>query len=132
MSSNFQSIRFCKKCDNKYYHRLQYPNDTDNGQPTLKFYCHVCGFEDDEIEQNGMCVLDTQRHLNVDMFEHVYNPYTKFDPTLPHINIPCPNVACKTNEKEEPITDVVFIRYDSNALKYLYVCTECEHKWKNS
>ena len=132
MSSNFQSIRFCKKCDNKYYHRLQYPNDTDNGQPTLKFYCHVCWFEDDEIEQNGMCVLDTQRHLNVDMFEHVYNPYTKFDPTLPHINIPCPNVACKTNEKEEPMTDAVFIRYDSNALKYLYVCTECEHKWKNS
>jgi len=62
----------------------------------------------------------------------VYNPYTKFDPTLPHINIPCPNVACKTNEKEEPITDAVFIRYDSNGLKYLYICTECEHKWKNS
>lgn len=132
--SSQSAIRFCKICDNKYYHRLQYPNDTKSKdvQPSLIFYCRVCGYVDNEIEQGGMCVLDTQRHLNVDMFDHVYNEYTKLDPTLPHIHLPCPNTSCKTNEKEEAITDAICIRYDANALNYLYVCTECEHKWKNT
>lgn len=105
-------------------------------QPNLTFYCRVCGFVDDEPTQTCFCVLDTQKHETVDMFDHVYNQYTKMDPTLPHIRLPCPNAACKTNtapeKKENQTTDAIYIRYDSNGLKYLYVCTECEHKWKNS
>jgi|UniRef100_A0A6C0HI90 hypothetical protein len=138
MSSTSQSIRFCKKCDNKYYHRLQYPKtstqDDPHVQPVLTFYCRVCGFVDDEQMPNCFCVLDTQKHETVDMFDHVYNQYTKMDPTLPHIRLPCPNTTCKTNtsKKDNQTTDAIYIRYDSNGLKYLYVCTECEYKWKNS
>ena len=136
--SNYQSIRFCVKCDNKYYHRMHIPpsaegsNETE--EPVLIYYCRVCGYEDTDTQQSGMCVLDTQKHKQVDLFSHIYNPYTKYDPTLPHITIPCPNASCKTNEgseKDSGTTDAVYLRYNNDGMKYLYICTVCEFKWKN-
>lgn len=134
-ASSFQSIRFCVKCDNKYYHRMFYPtSDTGKEQtddPVLLYYCRVCGYVDKDLQQQGMCVLDTQKYNNVDMFAHMYNEYTKHDPTLPHIFLPCPNDNCTTNSDQKGVTDAVYLRYNQDDMKYLYVCTVCEHKWKN-
>jgi len=62
------------------------------------------------------------------------NKYTKYDPTLPHINIKCPNDNCKTNTTNNPenVTDAIYLRYDNTQLKFLYICTEpdCNYKWK--
>ena len=47
------------------------------------------------------------------------------DPTLPRLyNIQCPNDECKTEN------GVIYIRYDSDNLKYLYICVDCDTKWK--
>lgn len=109
------SIRFCIRCDNKYYHQIQ-----DN---KLIYYCRVCGHQDLNIA--GLCVLNTQYGHSTDSYEHVVNRFTKFDPTLPHIYLKCPNEKCTTKE----ITDAIYLRYEPNQMKHLYICTECDHKW---
>jgi aspartate carbamoyltransferase regulatory subunit len=54
------------------------------------------------------------------------------DPTLPRIyNIRCPNTACKTNEEgEKTPAEVIYMRYDDENMKYLYICTTCDTTWK--
>lgn len=125
--NSVSSIRFCTKCDNKYYHRI-----TENA---LVYHCRVCGFQDPNISNDAFCVLDTQIQSGVQNFDHIVNRYTKFDPVLPHLFVRCPNDVCKTNtdnasDKSKQITDAIFIRYDDSKLKFLYICTECDTKWK--
>lgn len=138
--AHFQSIRFCEKCDNKYYHQIFYPESEEGveaeGEPTLQYYCRVCGYIDKNLTQNSLCVLDTQKYKNIDLFNHIYNQYTKYDPTLPHVFVPCPNQECKTNKSnsddtQSGTTDAIYLRYNAEGMKYLYVCTHCEYKWKN-
>jgi len=119
-------IRFCSKCDNKYYHNIE------NNQ--LKYYCRVCANTETNVSKEALCVLDTQFQKETNNIEYLVNRYTKFDPTLPHIYLRCPNEACKTNHNntdEKNVTDAIYIRYDNKQMKYLYICTECDHKWKN-
>jgi hypothetical protein len=92
--------------------------------------------------KEGLCVLKTEIEKGEQKFNHIINPYTKLDPTLPRIkNIKCPNGACPTNEvhgggneghsggaKKE--TDIIYMRYDDNNMKYLYLCTDCDMVWK--
>jgi DNA-directed RNA polymerase subunit M/transcription elongation factor TFIIS len=129
MNTNTNSnIKFCVKCDNKYYHRIE--------ENQLRYYCRVCG----NIEENvtTVCVLDTQFQQNTHNYDFIVNKYTKNDPTLPHIFIQCPNDKCKTNtgNSEETkndgtnVTDAIYLRYDNTQLKYIYICTTCDHKWK--
>ena len=115
------TIRFCSKCDNKYYHRIE--------TNQLKYYCRVCANIEINVSKEPLCVLDTQFKESTLNFDLIVNKYTKFDPTLPHICIKCPNDNCKTN-KTDNITDAIYLRYDNTQLKFLYICTECDHKWK--
>ena len=128
MNSN---IKFCAKCDNKYYHRIE--------ENRLRYYCRVCGNVESNTTTEALCVLDTQLQQNTTNYDFIVNKYTKFDPTLPHIFVKCPNDACKTNHSsnsssekktEEGITDAIYLRYDNTQMKYIYICTECDHKWK--
>jgi len=120
------TIRFCSKCDNKYYHTIQ-----DN---ELIYYCRVCGNKEVNVNKEALCVLDTNMQEGTAKFDHIVNRYTKFDPTLPHIFLHCPNEKCKTNHADsssEPgVTDAIYLRYDNANLKFLYICTECDYKWK--
>ena len=56
------------------------------------------------------------------------------DPTLPRIyNMKCPNGECKTNKKEDnkeqQATEIIYIRYDDDDLKYVYICPTCDTNW---
>ena len=58
------------------------------------------------------------------------NEFTKLDPTLPRItNIKCPNDNCETN-LEEKVAEIIYIRYDDINMKFLYLCSSCNHTWK--
>ena len=99
----------------------------------LSYYCRNCGHKDESIAEEGACVLNTQLKTSQNKFNHIINEYTKLDPTLPRIyNIPCPNVACKShsNEKEPTKSEVIYMRYDDQNLKYLYICVSCDAVWK--
>lgn len=130
--TSVHSIRFCEKCDNKYYHKINFPKD-DTDEPTLIYYCRVCGHVDTSCKNVGTCVLDTQTSVNsVDAMPYIYNKYIKYDPTLPILTMKCPNDTCTTNEGDkEGVSDIVYIRYDTNEMKYLYVCINCDYKWNN-
>ena len=63
-------------------------------------------------------------------YYHMINQYTKLDPTLPRIyNIQCPNSECGSNKENEK-REVVYMRYDDDNLKYVYICVVCDTVWK--
>ena len=127
--NSYQTIRFCPDCDNKFYHKV------DDEQ--LMYYCRVCGKEDKDNSQVSSCVLNIQYNKEGSKpLEFIVNKYTKHDPTLPHINIPCPNEKCKSNKSNENVlekfTDAVYIRYDNAHMRHLYLCTICDQTWKTN
>jgi len=122
-------MRFCEKCDNMYYIGI---NSEDNNK--LTYYCRNCGNKDETITEEGLCVLNTQFKKGEQKFNHIINEYTKLDPTLPRIyNVRCPNTECKTNHSDygKP-AEVIYVRYDDDNLKYLYICVECDSTWKTN
>jgi hypothetical protein len=98
----------------------------------LIHYCRNCGNNDESIIQDGGCILDVQTNNVEQHFNRIVNKYTKDDPTLPRIyNMKCPNNECKSNtDTPQTNPEVVYIRYDNNNLKYLYICTICDCTWK--
>jgi aspartate carbamoyltransferase regulatory subunit len=102
-------------------------------QNQLTYYCRYCGNKDETITEEGVCVLNTQFKKGEQKFNHIINEYTKLDPTLPRIfNMKCPNAECKTNHDgyDKPV-EVIYMRYDDDNLKYLYICAECDTTWKS-
>ncbi len=119
-------MQFCSKCDNMYYKKL------DSSNPNLLVnYCRNCGHVD-EMTEKGVCVLNTQLKQNEQKFNHIVNEYTKLDPSLPRIHtMRCPNQECKSNTgSEKGYPEIIYMRYDDNNLKYIYICTECDTVWK--
>ena len=119
-------MKFCVVCNNMYYISID-EKDTNK----LQYYCRNCGNKDNEISESGGCILNTQfKNTGKNKFQHIINKYTKHDPTLPRIhNIPCPNINCNTNTNEKTANEVIYIRYDDEKLKYLYLCTICDEVW---
>ena len=120
-------MKFCNHCSNMLYISI---DETDTNK--LIYYCRNCGEKDYSITEEGVCILNSQLKKGEQKFNHIINKYTKLDPTLPRIyNIKCPNNSCKSNsssEKEYP--EIIYIRYDDNNLKYLYLCCDCDNIWK--
>jgi len=122
-----RTMKFCEKCDNMYYMSI-HPNDENK----LAYYCRFCGHTDDQIGKESMCILNTSIKKGKQQFHHIINEYTKLDPTLPRIyNIPCPNASCKTNLDAETKEkrEILYMRYDDDNLKFVYICTTCDETW---
>jgi DNA-directed RNA polymerase subunit M/transcription elongation factor TFIIS len=119
-------MRFCTQCSNMLYIGL---SDTDQNE--LTYYCRNCKFVDKEIGHEGVCVLNTQLKKCEQRFNHIINRYTKMDPTLPRIyNMRCPGLTCKSNLEQRSNTEIIYLRYDEDNMKYLYLCVECDEIWK--
>ena len=121
-------MKFCNKCDNMYYIRV-----SDDDGNSLTYYCRNCGNEETNIQDN-ICVSKTNLKRKEDNYNNIVNKFTKYDPTLPHIdNIPCPNESCKSNATEKSVpNDVLYKRYDEMNLKYIYQCCHCDTIWHNN
>ncbi len=119
-------MKFCSVCNNLLYMSIdpKNPNHVVNK-------CHVCDNVEDLAEYESVCVLNTHIKQNEQKFNLMINEYTKEDPTIPHIySLKCPNAGCKTNVENVENPDVMYIRYDDMALKYLYMCVSCDTVWK--
>ncbi len=118
-------MHFCTKCQNKYYIKLAGEKDD-----SLLYYCRHCGHEDATLTSSNLCVSRTSFSKSGSNHSHFINAYTSSDPTLPRVtNIPCPNASCATNAENAP-REVVYIRYDDENIKYVYLCTTCNTAWK--
>ena len=126
-------MKFCIQCSNMLYLRI---DDADSNQ--LTYYCRNCGHVDDTVANDGACILTTRVKQSEQKFGHVLNKYTKHDPTLPRIySLRCPNDQCTTNvvssdSYKRPDTEVLYIRYDDDNLKYVYMCVACDTTWKTN
>jgi hypothetical protein len=107
--------------------------DADDNNKLI-YYCRNCKHKDETLTEEGVCVLNSQLKKSEQNFNHIINKYTKLDPTLPRIyNVKCPNADCKTNkEKNDKPAEVIYVRYDDDALKYLYICADCDTTWKTN
>ena len=122
-------MKFCQNCNNMYYIGI---NTED--QNKITYYCRYCSHKDETMAQENVCVLNSQLKNREQKFSHIINQYTKMDPTLPRIyNMKCPNTECKTNEDgHTKETEIIYIRYDDDNLKYVYLCAECNFIWKTN
>ena len=117
-------MKFCDNCDNMYYISI---NEEDPNK--LTYYCRNCGNVDKTLASENICVLNTQLKKGEQKYNHIINEYTKMDPTLPRLyNIECVNGSCPSHEKKNH--EVIYIRYDEENMKYLYMCTTCDSVWK--
>ena len=135
-------MHFCDNCSNMYYIRLSGEN-----KEKLTYYCRNCGNENTNLSaKTSLCVSKSDIRVSNNSYKNFINEYTKLDPTLPRItNIDCPNSDCPSNKKvnteelEEGQTaltltqkekEIVYIRYNDNDMKYVYLCCNCDRVWK--
>jgi len=98
----------------------------------LTYYCRNCKTVDNSVSTEGGCILNVQMKASEQKVGHIINQFTKFDPTLPRIyNMKCPNKECQTNTANTP-AEIIYIRYDDDNLKYVYMCVECDTTWKTN
>jgi len=122
-------MKFCRVCDNMYYIMID-AKDSNK----LSYYCRNCGdVDNEETNQEIHCVLNTQLKREEQNVHHTLNKYISLDPTLPRIyHIPCPNEQCTTNSTDkdkQTSREIIYLRYDEKNLKYLYLCSTCNHSW---
>jgi len=129
-------MKFCSECNNMYYIKI---NTEDEN--SLIYYCRFCGHEDTEPAENGVVVLRTDYKKSEQQFSHMINRYIKHDNTLPRItNMKCPNENCGKKESasaasasasaDEDKSSIIYLRYDDDNMKYLYICENCNTTWK--
>jgi len=110
---------------------MYYISINDKNQNQLSYYCRNCGHVDETLASENICVLNTQLKKGEQKYNHIINEYTKLDPTLPRLyNMECPKNTCETNTDKSKKTEVLYIRYDEENMKYLYMCSTCDTVWK--
>ena len=115
-------MKFCPICN--YYMRV----DVQDTQCIRT--CIHCG--NTETVEKGEKISETLvKERSSEAYKIVMNEFTRLDPTLPRLKtIKCPRGDCPSNgggaEK-----DVIYIKYDGENLKYLYICDVCGEHWRS-
>ena len=120
-------IHFCLECHNMTFIYL-------NEEQDLIHYCEACSKSEPFTRENA-CIHTTSVNKYDNSESINYNKYITHDITLPKIegnsNIKCTNEECESI-KEDKNSSVTYIKYDSDNMKYIYICNYCGQKWKNS
>lgn len=118
------SIRFCTVCNNYLYLMV------DETSGDLQRMCRNCGYKD-VSEQGGLVSEVRIEQLSAEGY-NLINEFTLKDPRLPHLrgSMKCVNDICPTNVSGKE-SDVVYIKYDNENLRYIYICTVCETNWRS-
>ena len=114
----------CDTCNNM----LNLTIDKDDN--SLKYMCKACNTTTDVGKDFNPCVHKSNYGGNEKVFYEMFiNEYSFEDPTLPRSkNIPCPNCSKDKTKNEE---DVVYVRYNDDDMKYIYLCCGCKKAWIN-
>tara|TARA_Y100000996_G_C22470581_1_gene621927 strand:+ start:153 stop:515 length:363 start_codon:yes stop_codon:yes gene_type:complete len=118
-------IKFCEQCDMK----LDYYTDPESGK--LYLGCKACGFKEENSEKR--CIYNNEYSIDLSQIIN-QNQFLEYDITLPTIkdnhNIKCPNEECQTNKEKVP-SEILYIKYDNENLKFSYICKHCKQSWTN-
>jgi DNA-directed RNA polymerase subunit M/transcription elongation factor TFIIS len=114
-----------------------------SGSSSLVHYCRNCGNREPVREE--ICVSKLQIKSIAQNYGNIINRYTKLDPTLPRIgHVKCPNALCASNPQTSDSSsagsgsgsgsgsvprEVIYIRYDEENMKYVYLCAVCDALW---
>ena len=114
---------FCQNCEMMLYLK----NDD------LKYHCRNCGTESESKIQK---VVYQKEYKHDDLIQrYLNNPYLINDPTLPRLkNVKCINDKCPSNSNDEETkkdSEIIYIKYNPENMKYLYMCVHCNASWKN-
>jgi DNA-directed RNA polymerase subunit M/transcription elongation factor TFIIS len=121
-------MKFCPKC--RYYLYLNVSKKEDDEEEKLRRICRNCGYEEED-EKGGLILETDLQERTSEGYKIILNEFTKDDPTLPHVNtLKCPNLKCLTNTSGQE-KDVIYLKYDSINLKYIYICNVCDTKWRS-
>jgi DNA-directed RNA polymerase subunit M/transcription elongation factor TFIIS len=123
-------MRFCQVCN--YYLYLAASADGNS----LVLQCRHCGYNEAMEPKSAAeaLVLETTFQATgttagLGASGVTVNSYTLADPTLPHTDtLECPNSTCASNT-DVSRKDVIYIKTDSAALKFQYICTVCSKQW---
>ena len=119
-------MHFCSECGNMLYIKV-----STSEEKNLIYYCRKCGNQKVNINEDNICVSKIYLTKKRNKIDNMINEYTKLDPTLPRIrNITCPNTNCETNVEGGPAAEIIYMRYDDVNMKFLYLCSSCDHTWK--
>jgi len=95
---------------------------------TLTRICRCCGYKEADTKGGLVLEMDLQEKTS-EGYKVLINEFTTRDPTLPHIKtVKCPNEECKSNKGSD--RDVIYLKYDSEHMKYLYICNVCDTQWR--
>jgi hypothetical protein len=104
--------------------------DKDSEVPSLYLYCKTCSLKK---EYTGNLLYNNDH--NIELSDSINNnKFINYDITLPHINsdnIKCPNEECKSIVNGLK-SDIIYIKYDKDNMKYIYSCNYCGQKWTNN
>lgn len=120
-------LNFCDNCNNLM--------DIYSDEETKKLYlgCKCCSNKTDFNEGNK-CIYTNESIIELSDIINS-NQYLTEDITLPLIrgnpNIKCPNADCDGNTKEGIDSEILYIKYNSEKLSYMYICKHCNTKWTN-
>ena len=92
--------------------------------------CRNCGHQEKETE--GALISETLiKERTSEGYKILLNEFTRQDPTLPHLKtMKCPRGDCSSNTAGAE-KDVIYIKYDPENLKYLYICNVCGEQWRS-
>ena len=121
---------FCENDDNMLYIKI----DDDSN---LIYYCKLCGEEYNinqlnKDEKNKNCVYKQNYQTKNYSYKTFINKNMFKDPNLPRVkDLKCPYADCESNTQGKD-KEVIYIKYNSQDMAFLYCCTLCEKKWTSS
>jgi len=124
---------FCPDCGFILFLKQNCDDQDEPIDNTLLNYCKNCNFNT-LFEHSNKVVFKKKYGDTYQVQKNINNDYLIYDPTLPRIsNIDCINVNCISNSDEEdsPTNEILFIKFDEENMKYLYLCKHCKTSWTN-
>jgi DNA-directed RNA polymerase subunit M/transcription elongation factor TFIIS len=130
-AEKFRAMNFCDVCHNMLYLR-------EEPDRALQYWCKHCGNTLDASQTDSKWrVLDTNYVDDHTQYQQYVNENIEEDTTLPRVDyIACPNKDCTSNAAGGAGggggagREVIMVRIDADALKWLYYCTHCKRFWK--
>ena len=117
-------MRFCENCDNILYLKINDDEESqDSTKSQMKYICRKCNekYDHDGIDS---CVYKVNYNMDNIKKNSFINKFIYDDITLPKAEgIKCPNKNCPDTK-----SDIVYIQYDKENMKYIYVCLSCHRE----